>query len=156
MKSGPDRDVRPHGSIWNQPVRQVLFDFEGREAILAFPGCRAHSRRLARALAAERSAGTGQLDLREASMNFSAPRVKLDITWCTGRPAACRRRGLHAVRPRVRGRLVMEGSRSTRVSAMRTSRRAVAAHLPISGERIRDTTRRTEMRGIPSMLRCQQ
>ncbi|HEU6450659.1 MAG TPA: hypothetical protein VFT57_04510 [Gemmatimonadaceae bacterium] len=83
----------------------------------------------------------------------TTPRVKLDLTSCTGRPAACRRRGVHAVRARVRGRLVMEGSRSTRVSAMRVSRRAVAADLRTSGEEARDTTRRTEMRGIPSMLR---
>jgi hypothetical protein len=36
---------------------------------------------------------------------------------------------------------------------MRISRRAVAADLRTSGEEARDTTRRTEMRGIPSMLR---
>ncbi len=50
----------------------------------------------------------------------------------------------------------MEGSRSTRVSAMRNSRRAVAADLRNRGEEARDTTRRTELRGIPSMLRYLQ
>jgi hypothetical protein len=36
---------------------------------------------------------------------------------------------------------------------MRTARRAVAADLRNCGEEACDTTRRTEMRGIPSMLR---
>jgi hypothetical protein len=60
---------------------------------------------------------------------------------------------VHVAKPRVRRRLVMEGSRSTRVSAMRISWRAVASRLPNHTESWFDMTRRTTMRGSPSELR---
>jgi hypothetical protein len=89
-------------------------------------------------------------------MQLSTQRAQPDIASCTGRPAACRRLGVHVARPRARGRVAVEGSRSTRVSAMRTSWRAVADGVPDYGEHLADTTRRTTMRGTSSELRYMQ
>jgi hypothetical protein len=86
-------------------------------------------------------------------MKLSSQRVQRDRTTCTGRPAACRRIGVHVARPRARGRVAVEGSRSTRVSAMRVARRAVAGRLLNRMESPTDMTRRTTMRGTPSKLR---
>ena len=86
-------------------------------------------------------------------MIASSQRPRPDRESCTGRPAACRRIGLHVAKPRVRGRIAIEGSRSTRVSAMRTSWRAVASRLPNRSEGCTDMTRRTTMRGTPLELR---
>jgi len=47
----------------------------------------------------------------------------------------------------------MEGSRSTRVSAMRNPRRAVASRLRNFSESWADMTRRTTLRGTPLELR---
>jgi hypothetical protein len=78
-------------------------------------------------------------------------RVKLDHLACTGRPAACRRIGVHVAKPRDRGRLANEGSRKTRVSEKRTARRAGAMRLPQCRETVDDMTRRlTTRRGPPS------
>jgi hypothetical protein len=87
------------------------------------------------------------------TMALSTQRAKPNYSSCTGRPAACRRIGLHVAKPRARGRVAIEGSRSTRVSAMRTSRRAVAGRLRNCTEGRADTTRRTTLRGIPLELR---
>jgi hypothetical protein len=86
-------------------------------------------------------------------MHLSTQRAQPDRASCTGRPAACRRIGVHVSKPRARGRVAVEGSRSTRVSAMRISWRAVASRLPNSVERWADTTRRTTLRGTPSNFR---
>ncbi|HEY9428275.1 MAG TPA: hypothetical protein VIR34_14050 [Gemmatimonadaceae bacterium] len=86
-------------------------------------------------------------------MTLSIQRAQPDSASCTGRPAACRRVGLHVAKPRARGRVAVEGSRSTRVSAMRISRRAVASRLRKCTERWADMTRRTTMRGTPLELR---
>jgi hypothetical protein len=83
----------------------------------------------------------------------SSRRTQPDSALCTGRPAACRRIGLHVVKPRARGKVAVEGSRSTRVSAMRTSWRAVGSRLQCGTERWSDMTRRTTMRGTPLELR---
>jgi hypothetical protein len=82
-------------------------------------------------------------------MGPSNQRAKPDYRSCTGRPAACRRIGVHVAKPRDRGRLATEGSRRTRVSAMRPRGRAVATRLPNSVETLADMTRRTSMRGSP-------
>ncbi len=87
-------------------------------------------------------------------MKLSTQRVQPERTTCTGRPAACRRIGVHVAKPRARGRVAVEGSRSTRVSAMRAVRRAVAGRLLNRMEGPSDMTRRTTMRGTPSKLRC--
>lgn len=71
-------------------------------------------------------------------------RAKPEYLSCTGRPAACRRIGLHVVKPRDRGRLVSHGSLRTRVSAMRTHGRAVAIRLAIRRRRWL-----TERAGVP-------
>jgi hypothetical protein len=86
-------------------------------------------------------------------MTLSTNRSQPDSASCTGRPAACRRIGLHVAKPRARGRVAVEGSRSTRVSAMRISRRAVAYRLHRCTEGWADMTRRTTMRGTPLELR---
>jgi hypothetical protein len=86
-------------------------------------------------------------------MMLSTQRAQPDSASCTGRPAACRRIGLHVAKPRARGRVAVEGSRSTRVSAMRIPRRAVASHLRNYSESWADMTRRTTMRGTPLELR---
>ena len=86
-------------------------------------------------------------------MMLSNQRVQPDRTTCTGRSAACRRIGVHVAKPRARGRVAVEGSRSTRVSAMRVARRVVGGHLPDRTEWSTGTTRRTTMRGTPSKLR---
>ena len=88
-------------------------------------------------------------------MSFYTQRTTPDYSTCTGRPAACCRIGVNVAKPRAKGRLIMQGSRSTRVSAMRISWRAVASRLPNSAESWLDMTRRTTMRGIPSKLRYQ-
>lgn len=85
-------------------------------------------------------------------MSLSILRAQSHRASCIGRPAACRRIGVHEAKPRVRGRLAVEGSRGTRVSAMRISWRAVASRLPDTAESWPDTTRRTTMRGAPQKL----
>ena len=85
-------------------------------------------------------------------MSLSIQRAQYDRASCTGRPAACRRIGVHVAKPRARGRFAVEGSRSTRVSAMRISWRAVASQLPNTAESWPDMTRRTTMRGTPQKL----
>lgn len=87
-------------------------------------------------------------------MKLSSQRVQLHRTTCIGRSAACRRIGVHVAKPRARGRVAVEGSRSTRVSAMRVARRAVAGRLPNRMERLSDMTRHMTIRGTPSELRC--
>lgn len=86
-------------------------------------------------------------------MSLSTQRAKPDYPPCTGRPAACRRVGVHVAKPRDRGRLVTEGSRRTRVSAMRTRGRAAAMRLPGSTETLAGMTRRTTSRGSPQKHR---
>lgn len=88
-------------------------------------------------------------------MSLSIQRARHDGASCTGRPAACRRIGVHVAKPRAIGRLIRQGSRSTRVSAMRNSWRAVASRLPNSAESWSDMARRTTMRGTPSKRRYQ-
>jgi hypothetical protein len=82
-------------------------------------------------------------------MSLLTERVKLDHLACTGRPAACRRIGVHVAKPRDRGRLANEGSRRTRVSEKRTAGRAGAMCLPQYRETVDDMTRRIAMRGSP-------
>ena len=89
-------------------------------------------------------------------MSLSTQRARPNRASCTGRPLACRRIGVHVAEPRVRGRFAVDGSRSTRVSAMRISWRAVVSRLPNTAESWPDMTRRTTMRGTPSKHRYLQ
>jgi len=84
---------------------------------------------------------------------LSKQRAQTGHASCGGRSAACRRIGVHVAKPRARGRVAVEGSRSTRVSDMRIARRAVARQLRNCTGKLAGTTCRTTLRGTPSRLR---